>query len=40
MVPVVVERYALGRPVVALYERERPDDPATTRVCVPRKRQL
>lgn len=37
-VPTVVESAALGRPVLAVYDETRPDDPATTRVAIPRKR--
>lgn len=37
-VPTVVESAALGRPVLAVYDAARPDDPATTRVAIPRKR--
>ena len=39
-VPTVTERFALGRPVLAVYDETRPRDPATTRVAVPRKRLL
>ncbi|MDJ1134972.1 hypothetical protein [Streptomyces iconiensis] len=37
-VPTVVEMAALGRPVLAVYDEARPEDPATTRVAIPRKR--
>ncbi|WP_055700373.1 hypothetical protein [Streptomyces silaceus] len=39
-VPAVVERFALGRPVLAVYDTARPGDPDRTRVAVPRKRLL
>ncbi|MFC8084897.1 hypothetical protein [Streptomyces sp. NPDC057340] len=35
-VPVVVERYALARHLVAVYDPARPADPRTTRVAAPR----
>lgn len=38
-VPVVVDRAALGRPVLAVYDRARPADPGRTRVAVPRRRR-
>ncbi|MFD9904292.1 hypothetical protein [Streptomyces sp. NPDC059063] len=37
-VPVVVDRAALGRPVLAVYDTARPGDPGRTRVAVPRRR--
>ncbi|MFH8793467.1 hypothetical protein [Streptomyces sp. NPDC017941] len=37
-VPVVVDRAALDRPVLAVYDRVRPADPGRTRVAVPRRR--
>lgn len=39
-VPAVVERVALRRDVLALYDADRPDDPAHTRVVVPRRKVL
>ncbi|MFF2409393.1 hypothetical protein [Streptomyces sp. NPDC058092] len=39
-VPAVVERVALKRDVLALYDADRPDDPASTRVVVPRRKVL
>ncbi|MEW2529478.1 hypothetical protein [Streptomyces sp. NPDC047071] len=39
-VPVVVDRVALDRPVLAVYDTERPADPERTRVAVPRQRLL
>ncbi|MGW2225234.1 hypothetical protein [Streptomyces formicae] len=39
-VPAVVERIALDRPVLAVYDADRPADPDRTRVAVPRKRLL
>ncbi|WP_158857849.1 hypothetical protein [Streptomyces sp. NRRL B-1347] len=36
-VPVVVDRVALDRPVLAVYDPERPADPERTRVAVPRQ---
>lgn len=39
-VPVVVDRAALDRPVLAVYDRTRPADPRRTRVAVPRRRRL
>ncbi|MEU9320094.1 hypothetical protein [Streptomyces sp. NPDC048295] len=39
-VPAVVERIALRRDVLALYDADRPDDPAHTRVVVPRRKVL
>ncbi|MEV5978620.1 hypothetical protein [Streptomyces sp. NPDC052114] len=39
-VPAVVERIALDRPVLAVYDAARPGDPDRTRVAVPRKRLL
>ncbi|MER7344672.1 hypothetical protein ABT390_04610 [Streptomyces aurantiacus] len=39
-VPVVVDRAALDRPVLAVYDRARPADPGRTRVAVPRRRPL
>ncbi|MER5303261.1 hypothetical protein ABT039_27890 [Streptomyces lasiicapitis] len=39
-VPVVVDRAALDRPVLAVYDRSRPADPRRTRVAVPRRRLL
>ncbi|WP_282794334.1 hypothetical protein [Streptomyces sp. CC224B] len=38
-VPVVVDRAALGRPVLAVYDPERPADPGRTRVAIPRQRR-
>ncbi|MGW2177648.1 hypothetical protein ACWCXX_06015 [Streptomyces sp. NPDC001732] len=39
-VPAVVERVALGRDVLALYDADRPDDPDRTRVVIPRRKML
>ncbi|GHC52304.1 hypothetical protein [Streptomyces flavofungini] len=39
-VSVVVDRAALDRPVLAVYDRTRPADPRRTRVAVPRRRRL
>ncbi|MFD4761145.1 hypothetical protein ACFWOJ_20350 [Streptomyces sp. NPDC058439] len=39
-VPAVVERVALKRDVLALYDADRPDDPALTRVVIPRRKVL
>ncbi|WJV50497.1 hypothetical protein [Streptomyces flavofungini] len=39
-VPVVVDRAALDRPVLAVYDRTDPADPRRTRVAVPRRRRL
>ncbi|MFF2324484.1 MULTISPECIES: hypothetical protein [unclassified Streptomyces] len=39
-VPAVVERIALRRDVLAVYDADRPDDPARTRVAVPRRKLL
>ncbi|MFE0172847.1 hypothetical protein ACFWZ2_11060 [Streptomyces sp. NPDC059002] len=39
-VSTVVERIALDRPVLAVYDADRPADPDRTRVAVPRKRML
>lgn len=39
-VPVVVDRAALDRPVLAVYDRNHPADPRRTRVAVPRRRRL
>ncbi|MEU7581060.1 hypothetical protein AB0B50_26055 [Streptomyces sp. NPDC041068] len=39
-VPAVVDRIALDRPVLAVYDATRPGDPDRTRVAVPRKRLL
>ncbi|MFI9626125.1 hypothetical protein [Streptomyces sp. NPDC052042] len=39
-VPVVVERIALRREVRAVYDADRPDDPARTRVAVSRRKGL
>ncbi|MFD9884595.1 hypothetical protein ACFWZT_24370 [Streptomyces alboflavus] len=38
-VPVVVDRTALNRPVLAVYDRSRPADPRRTRVAVPRRQR-
>ncbi|MFJ6571244.1 hypothetical protein ACIQNU_27900 [Streptomyces sp. NPDC091292] len=35
-VPAVTERLALGRPVLAVYAPDHPDDPRRTRVAIPR----
>ncbi|WP_353945873.1 hypothetical protein ABII15_32625 [Streptomyces sp. HUAS MG91] len=37
-VPAVVDRAALGRPVLAVYDTSRPGDPGRVRVAVPRRR--
>lgn len=39
-VPTVVDRVALSRDVLAVYDADRPDDPARTRVAIPRRRRL
>lgn len=39
-VPVVVDRAALDRPVLVVYDRGRPADPGRTRVAIPRRRTL
>jgi hypothetical protein len=39
-VPAVVERVALQRDVLAVYDADRPDDPARTRVAIPRRKLL
>ncbi|MFI6727067.1 hypothetical protein NRF20_39785 [Streptomyces sp. R-74717] len=39
-VPAVVERVALRRDVLAVYDADRPDDPALTRVAVPHRKLL
>ncbi|MES9590293.1 hypothetical protein ABWK57_15765 [Streptomyces sp. NPDC094045] len=39
-VPAVVERVALKRDVLAVYDPDRPDDPALTRVAVPHRKLL
>ncbi|MEV5988774.1 hypothetical protein AB0L85_27840 [Streptomyces sp. NPDC052051] len=39
-VPAVVERVALRRDVLAVYDTDRPDDPVRTRVAVPRRKLL
>ncbi|MFJ9683244.1 hypothetical protein ACIRP2_35150 [Streptomyces sp. NPDC101194] len=39
-VPAVVERVALKRDVLALYDADRPDDPDRTRVVIPRRKVL
>lgn len=39
-VPAVVERLALRRDVLALYDPDRPDDPDRTRVVIPRRKAL
>ena len=39
-VPVVVERVALRRDVLAAYDPDHPDDPARTRVAIPRRKGL
>ncbi|MFF9506817.1 hypothetical protein ACF1BU_05345 [Streptomyces sp. NPDC014724] len=39
-VPAIVERVALKRDVLALYDADRPDDPDRTRVVIPRRKVL
>lgn len=39
-VPAVVERVALGRDTLAVYDVDRPGDPALTRVAIPRRKLL
>ncbi|MFH8475486.1 hypothetical protein [Streptomyces sp. NPDC018000] len=39
-VPALVERIALQRDVLAVYDAGRPDDPARTRVAIPRRKLL
>ncbi|MGW1104868.1 hypothetical protein [Streptomyces sp. NPDC002540] len=39
-VPAIVERVALRRDVLALYDADRPDDPDRTRVVIPRRKVL
>ncbi|MFJ2378325.1 hypothetical protein ACIOZL_37280 [Streptomyces sp. NPDC087769] len=39
-VPAVVDRIALGRDVLAVYDADRPGDPALTRVAVPHRKLL
>ncbi|MFB6711187.1 MULTISPECIES: hypothetical protein [unclassified Streptomyces] len=39
-VPAIVERVALRRDVLALYDVDRPDDPDRTRVVIPRRKVL